>query len=73
MGKVVLNWENGKLGLDGSVLESLKALILRIVSLYFFLCFEVKRNFIYNCWGLKLGSYFCCLFIYLLFYESIYY
>lgn len=50
MGKVVPNWENGKSGPDGSVLEGLKALALQTVCLHPLSCTEVKGNLICDSW-----------------------
>lgn len=53
MGKVVPNWENGKSGPDGSVLEGSKALALQTVSLHPLSCLQVMGNLIYDSWELK--------------------
>ena len=53
MGKVVPNWENGKPGPDGSVLEGIKTSALQTVSSHPFSHIDVKGNLICGSWELE--------------------
>ena len=51
MGKVVPNWENGKPGPDGSVLEGIKTSALQRVSSHPLSHIAVKGNLICGSWN----------------------